>query len=551
MSKTFSQLTARVKSTGLHYLTEYRGIVILLVVLPLSFLFEAYFTIRNFIFQKLHAAPLLHDARVKDIQAQVRRWKESGTKKMMCTARRPWLTMSTRTADFKDSCNAIKVELRDILNVDTENMIVRTEPLVDMGYMTRHLLPMGYQLAIQVEMEDLTIGGLCMGLGMETNSHHLGLIQETVMAFEVVLADGRLVRATRENEFRDLFYALSWSHGTLGFLVAVELKILPVKSHMHMTYIPCHSQEEYCRRMQELSVLEGPDAPSFLEATIYSKDKAVIMVGEFAEVKTWSQWLKVNSVNYYFKEWYYIHVERFLTKSKDDVFDEYIPLRHYHHRFTRSIFWELRDLITFGNHPLYRWTLGWLGAPKVSFLKLTMTPQIRREVVYKHVVQDIIIPISEMSNSVDKFHDWFEIYPLLVFPIRIVDHKMGAQGFLRPPKNLQPGTNYEMFFDLGAYGVPERVREKKPWDAHQAVREMEEYTREVGGYQCLYADTFMTREEFREMFDHTLYDRMRVKYNAIGAFPEVYDKIKPERGLIDFCNKRSAAAGGAGGKKKN
>lgn len=45
------------------------------------------------------------------------------------------------------------------------------------------------------------------------------------------------------------------------------------------------------------------------------------------------------------------------------------------------------DLIPFGNHPLYRYTLGWLGAPKVSFIKKTMTPQIRREVVYKHVVQ--------------------------------------------------------------------------------------------------------------------------------------------------------------------
>ena len=59
-------------------------------------------------------------------------------------------------------------------------------------------------------------------------------------------------------------------------------------------------------------------------------------------------------------------------------FDEYIPVRHYYHRFTRSIFWELRDLIPFGNHPLYRFLLGWLGAPKISFLKLTMTPQIRK-----------------------------------------------------------------------------------------------------------------------------------------------------------------------------
>jgi delta24-sterol reductase len=71
---------------------------------------------------------------------------------------------------------------------------------------------MGYQLAIQVEMEDLTIGGLCMGLGMETNSHTLGLIQETVVAFEIVLANGDFMRVTKDSN-PELFYALPWSHG--------------------------------------------------------------------------------------------------------------------------------------------------------------------------------------------------------------------------------------------------------------------------------------------------------------------------------------------------
>lgn len=41
----------------------------------------------------------------------------------------------------------------------------------------------------------------------------------------------------------------------------------------------------------------------------------------------------------------------------------------------------------------------------------------------------------------------------------------------------------------------------------------------------MYADTYTTREEFRAMFDHTLYDQMRLKYEAIDAFPEVYDKV--------------------------
>ena len=41
----------------------------------------------------------------------------------------------------------------------------------------------------------------------------------------------------------------------------------------------------------------------------------------------------------------------------------------------------------------------------------------------------------------------------------------------------------------------------------------------------LYADSYLTREEFRKMFDHTLYDQMRAKLNCEKAFPEVYDKV--------------------------
>lgn len=41
----------------------------------------------------------------------------------------------------------------------------------------------------------------------------------------------------------------------------------------------------------------------------------------------------------------------------------------------------------------------------------------------------------------------------------------------------------------------------------------------------MYADSYMTREEYREMFDHTLYDKMRKELDCIKAFPEVYDKV--------------------------
>jgi delta24-sterol reductase len=52
--------------------------------------------------------------------------------------------------------------------------------------------------------------------------------------------------------------------------------------------------------------------------------------------------------------------------------------------------------------------------------------------------------------------------------------------------------------------------------------------REMNGYQALYADTYMTRDEFYQMFDHNLYNQLRKKYGCEKAFPEVYDKISKE-----------------------
>jgi hypothetical protein len=36
------------------------------------------------------------------------------------------------------------------------------------------------------------------------------------------------------------------------------------------------------------------------------------------------------------------------------------------------------------------------------------------------------------------------------------------------------------------------------------------------------------------MFDMSLYDEVRVKYGAVGAFPEVYDKISKDARKIEI-----------------
>ena len=43
---------------------------------------------------------------------------------------------------------------------------------------------------------------------------------------------------------------------------------------------------------------------------------------------------------------------------------------------------------------------------------------------------------------------------------------------------MVPGSNWGMFNDLGVYGVPRAVRERRAWDAVTAMRNMEEFTRQ-------------------------------------------------------------------------
>ncbi|KAL2474134.1 Delta(24)-sterol reductase [Forsythia ovata] len=117
---------------------------------------------------------------------------------------------------------------RNILDLDKDRMITTVEPLVNMSQISRLTVPMNLALAVIAELDDLTIGGHINGYGIEVSSHIYSLISDTVVAYEIILTDGQLVRATKDREYSDLFCASPWSQGTLGLIVAAKIK-LPIK----------------------------------------------------------------------------------------------------------------------------------------------------------------------------------------------------------------------------------------------------------------------------------------------------------------------------------
>uniref|UniRef100_A0A1L8DZB4 Delta(24)-sterol reductase n=1 Tax=Nyssomyia neivai TaxID=330878 RepID=A0A1L8DZB4_9DIPT len=497
MGKKFDNLTEII-------LIDYRWVFVCFFLLPISFIYNLFYYIRNVIIFRLSSAPTAHGMKVRSIQKQVKQWREQGMSTKMCTARPGWQTMSFRKPMYKKSMYQIKCNLVDILEVDTKKRTVRVEPLVNMKQLSETLGKLGWTIPIVPELDDLTVGGLVMGTGVESSSHIYGLFQHICLSYELVLADGSVTVCSKD-ENSDLFYAIPWSYGTLGLLTAVEIKIIPSTRFIRLSYEPVKGLEKIVKTFDDASKNKENH---FVEGLQYSLDEAVIMTGVMVEDHE-VEAEKINEIGKWYKPWFFKHVKKILRRDKNVI--EYIPIVDYYHRHSRSLFWELQDIVPFGNNIFFRYLLGWMMPVKVSLLKLTQTEAIKKLYENNHIIQDLLVPTRTMKECIEFFDKNVNVYPLWLCPFNLPND----------PGMVHPKEHEEMYIDIGVYGVP-YVDNFHPVKTTRAIEDLVE---KCDGFQMLYADTFRSKEEFYKMFDHTLYNTMRKRLTCESAFPEVYDKV--------------------------
>jgi delta24-sterol reductase len=99
-------------------------------------------------------------------------------------------------------------------------------------------------------------------------------------------------------------------------------------------------------------------------------------------------------------------------------------------------------------------------SPKV--LKVTQTEELRQLYEKFHVVQDMLVPMRTLEESLKVFDEQFMVYPLWLCPMAIFeDRGAGKGGFVTPKPANQP-----MYIDIGGYGVPK----VKNFDATRCCR---------------------------------------------------------------------------------
>lgn len=209
--------------------------------------------------------------------------------------------------------------------------------------------------------------------------------------------------------------------------------------------------------------------------------------------------------------------------------EQFVGTYEYIFRHNRGIFWTLNDQLPekYAMNPLFRFCLGWMFPPLVTFLKLpAQTERIRGEMMYQRVYQDLVIPLSAMEAGITMATDLFDLWPLLIYPSRVYANRGGI--FPEPPsEEIVPGKDYAMYMDLGVYGIPRQVVKGESFDAIGSARKCEEWMTAHHGAPFLYANTFYTREEFEQALQvgkDSLYEKVRQRTKADEAFPHVYEK---------------------------
>ena len=494
------------------FLIRYRWVLVVFFLLPLSTIFNLAWSINRYGRTRLSRPAERHTSRVEDIRAQIQAWHAAGKPGRLCTSRRDWLRISARIVNYKKPDNSIRVDLHDILALDIEAGTITVEPRVTIGQLIDYLVPKGWTLPVVPEVDDLTVSGLYLGYGVEVSSHKFGLFSELVRSCDVVLGDGRLVTAS-PTENTDLFNALPWSQGSLEFVVALRLRITPAKPYVRVEYDPAGDADSACALFER--VVEGDAAPDFVEAIVFSPNQSVVISGRLVDQ---AEAGKIHPANLWYQPWFARRCQRLIAAGPHV---EYIPLTHFYRRHHRGMYWESELILPFGNHPLFRYVFGWMMPPKVSFLRLTQGRRIKRYYDEKHVLQDALVPLAHLRETVSCFAEIFDAYPVWLCPMWLP--KKEPAGFVTPATKDAEG---EMYVDVAVITVPGPVLRGEPYNALDATRQMEQFLLEHRGYQALYAVTQLSHDEFRAMFDHTLYDAVRRRYAAEETLMDIYDKVR-------------------------
>jgi FAD/FMN-containing dehydrogenase len=126
------------------------------------------------------------------------------------------------------------------------------------------------------------------------------------------------------------------------------------------------------------------------------------------------------------------------------------------------------------------------------------------------VIQDVDIPLRNAAEFLDFYLKTIDLLPLWICPIGPKQDKF----------SLYP-VGDEWYVNFGFWDV-KRTRDRQPPGHFNKL--IERKVAELGGIKSLYSDSFFEPADFAARYGGAEYARLKAKYDAAGAFPQLYEK---------------------------
>ncbi len=375
------------------------------------------------------------------------------------------------------------------------------EDLVD-ATLRHRLMPL-----VVPQLKTITLGGAVTGLGIESSSLRSGMPHESVTEMEILTGDGRVVRATQDNEYSDLFHGFPNSFGTLGYTLSLRIELEPVKRFVHLRHFRFGTPEACMEAVGEIAAegrYQGHRA-DFVDGTAFAADELYLTVAAFSDVAPWRS-------DYTGQQIYYESIRR----DKED----FLTIRDYLWRWDTDWFWCSRP---FGvQKPLVRrlWPRRYRRSDVyrklVAFDRrygLTDTMTARREHPPREfVVQDVEIPVERGAEFVRFFQENVGMSPVWMCPLRLRDERVW------PLYPLQPGEVYVNFGFWGTVPLPPGRTD----GYHNRL--VEDEVAKLDGQKSLYSTSFYAEDDFYRRYNGDSYHALKRAYDGDGRLLSLYEK---------------------------
>lgn len=395
------------------------------------------------------------------------------------------------------------IDVRDfdrVLAVDPERGWVEVEGMTPYSRLVDATLEHHVMPCVVPQLKSITIGGAVSGLGIESTSFRHGLVHESVEEMEVLLAGGEVVTCTPHNEYADLFHGLPNSYGTLGYILRLRARTVPVAGFVRLRHHRHQSADRFFANLEEKCASDA----DFVDGVIFGPRE--MYVTEARHVSS-----APRTSDYTYLDVFY----RSLRHKRED----FLSTHDYLWRWDTDWFWCSKNVGM--QNPLLRRIAGRKRLNSVFYTKIMrwnarhgLTDRLdrlrgRRS---ESVIQDICIPIAHAVEFLDFLAAEIGIFPIWTCPAR---HDPGR------PTPLFPMNDAGLYVDFGFWDV---IKTRAPHPPGHFNRLIERRTAALDGAKSLYSEAYYEREEFWSIYNEEAYRALKRKYDPGGRLKDLYEK---------------------------